>query len=36
MPRAALRATETTFAHIDNFTPERVLELRLAQCFGAL
>ena len=34
LPRAALRATATTFVHIDNFTPERVLELRLAQCCG--
>lgn len=36
LPRAALQATETTFVHIDNFTPDRMLELQLARCLGAI
>lgn len=36
LPRAALQATTTTFVHIDNFTPGRVLELQLVRCFGEI
>lgn len=34
LPREALRATETTSVQIDNFTPDRILEDRLAEFFG--
>ena len=34
LPRAALEATEGSYVQIDNFSPDRVLENRLAACFG--
>ncbi|MCY4539554.1 MAG: glutamate formimidoyltransferase [Chloroflexi bacterium] len=33
-PRAALAATDASYVQIDNFSLDRVLEIRLAQCFG--
>ncbi len=33
-PKAALAATDASYVQIDNFSLDRVLEIRLAQCFG--